>query len=248
MRHNYIERMHDNMHNKQIISQLKGLRKVKPAKDWALLVKNDLLAEPVWQEAKRTEEPIFAFFARPVFAISSALVVGFAILGTLAYFGLQKSTYDLQAFIDKISFQTEESKKAVASLKDVQSKMDEVKSALLALKNTKDPKSALTVAEIIKATAKNSEKAIENIQSSNGTLSKQVSASLDTIKSFSQELQKTSADLQVEMFKTYLQDLKTRTLSADDQERLKKAEAYFKDGKIDEAIILLMKIGENSSQ
>ncbi len=236
------------MQEKQIISQLKDLRKVKPAKDWALLVKKDLLFEPMELKENLAGEPFFAFFARPAFVISSALVVGFAILGTLAYFGLQKNTYNLQAFVDKISFQTQESKAALASLQDVQSKMDEVKAALAVLKDTKDPKKVLATAEVIKATAKNSQQAIEKMQSSNAVISKQVMASLNKIKDSSLDLEKTSADLQIEMFKSYLQDLKTRTLSADDQERLKKAEEYFNDGKIDEAIILLVKIGETSAQ
>lgn len=237
------------MDEKQIISQLKGLRKVKPAKDWVILVKKDLLSGPaIWQETEKAGEPIFAFFARPAFVISSALVVGFAILGTLAYFGLQKSTYDLQAFIDKISFQTQESKTALASLQDVQSKIDEVRAVLTSLKTNKDPKKVLTVAEVIKATAKNSQQAIAKMQSSNTDLSKQVKASLNKIKDSSLDLEKTSADLQVEMFKNYLADLKTLTLSADDQERLKKAEEYFDNGKTNEAIILLVKIGETARE
>ncbi len=236
------------MDEKQIISQLKDLRKVKPAKDWALLVKKDLLFESMELKEKPATEPFFSFFARPAFVISSALVVGFAILGTLAYFGLQKNTYNLQAFVDKVSFQTQESKAALASLQDVQNKMDEVKSVLVSLKTDNDPKKVLTAAEVIKATAKNSQQAIDNIRASNTDLSKQVMASLNKIKDSSLDLEKTSSDLQIEMFKSYLADLKTKTLSPDDQERLKKAEEYFNDGKTDEAIILLVKIGETSAQ
>ncbi len=236
------------MDERQIISQLKYLRKIKPAKDWTLLVKKDLLFEPMELKENLAGEPFFAFFARPAFVISSALVVGFAILGTLAYFGLQKNSYNLQAFVDKVSFQTQESKTALASLQDVQNKMDEVKVALAVLKNTKDPKKVFAVAEVIKATAKNSQQAITKMQSSNADLSKQVMASLNKIKDSSLDLEKTSADLQIEMFKSYLADLKTKTLSPDDQERLKKAEEYFNGGQTENAIVLLMKIGENASQ
>ena len=236
------------MDERQIISQLKDLRKIKPAKDWVFLVKKDLLFEPKELQEKVAGETFFAIFSRPAFVVSSALVVGFALLGTLAYFGLQKDSYNLQAFVDKVSFQTQASKQALASLADVQNKMDEVKAALAALKSTKDPKKALATAEVVKATAKNSQEAIEKITNSNTDLSQQVLASLNKIKDSSLELEKTSADLQIDMFKTYLAELKTRTLSFDDQERLKKAEEYFNDGKIDEAIILLVKIGEIESQ
>lgn len=236
------------MDEKQIISQLKGLRNIKPAKDWVLLVKKDLLFEPMELKENPAGEPFFAFFARPAFVISSALVVGFAILGTLAYFGLQKNSYNLQAFVDKVSFQTQESKTALASLQDVQNKIDEVRTVLTSLKTNKDPKKVLVAAEVIKATAKTSQQAIAKMQSSNADLSKQVMASLNKIKDSSLDLEKTSAELQIEMFKSYLADLKTKTLSPDDQERLKKAEEYFNDGKIDEAIILLVKIGETSAQ
>lgn len=236
------------MDEKQIISQLKDLRKVKPAKDWAFLVKKDLLFEPMELKEKPAGEPFFAFFARPAFVVSSAMVVGFAILGTLAYFGLQKNSYNLQAFVDKISFQTQESKAALASLQDVQNKIDEVRTVLVSLKTDKDPKKVLATAEVIKATAKNSQQAIEKMQSPGADLSKQVMASLNKIKDSSLDLEKTSADLQIEMFKSYLADLKTKTLSPDDQERLKKAEEYFNDGQTENAIILLIKIGESAGQ
>ena len=43
LRHNYNKLMNE----KQAILQLKKLRAIKPAKDWAFLVKKDLLAEPI---------------------------------------------------------------------------------------------------------------------------------------------------------------------------------------------------------
>jgi len=66
---------------------------------------------------------------------------------------------------------------------------------------------------------------------------------LGKIKESSQEIEKTSVDLQLEMLKSYLAELKTKTLSTDDQERLVQAEKYFDDGNIESAILLLVRIG-----
>lgn len=236
------------MDEKQLVTQLKSLKTIKPAKDWALLVKKDLLFEPIElqniSEKTGWGETVFSFFAKPAFAVSSAVFVGCLIMGGLAYFGLQKSNYDLQAYIDNIIPQNKTDKETLLGLADIQSKMDEVKIALADLKTRNDPSKGLAVAEVIKATAKNSQTAIDQIKNSGAVLSKQALASLSKIKESSVDLEKTSADLQIEMFKTYLAEMKTKTLSVSDQERLANAEEYFQDGKFDEAILLLIKIGE----
>ena len=236
------------MQDKQIISQLKSLQKIKPAKDWAVLIKKDLLTEPV--EFKNIPEKIsfgeavFSFFAKPSVVVSSLILVGVAVTGTFAYFGLQKKNYDLQAYIENLAFQNQENKEVLAGLQDVQARMDEVKNALVSLKSSNDPKKIFAVSEVIKSTAKNSQTAIDQIKSSGTDLSKQTLLSLSKVKETSQELQKNSAELQKETFKAYLAELKTKTLTDEDQERLVKAEEYFNDGNIESAIILLVRIGE----
>jgi len=236
------------MQDKQIISQLKGLKAIKPGKDWALLVKKDLLIEPVElqniQERVSFSESVFSFFAKPAFVVGSLVFVGCAVMGTFAYFGLQKKNYDLQAYLNSFASQTKENQEALIGLQDVQNKMDEVKAALVALKSTNDPKKILAVTEVVKSAAKNSQTAIDQIKNSNTDLSKQALASLGKIKESSLEIEKTSIDLQIEMFKTYLAELKTKTLNEQDQERLASAEKYFSEGNIENAIILLVKIGE----
>lgn len=239
------------MNDKQIISQLKGLKAIKPAKDWVVLVKKDLLLEPTEtqniQERISFGESIFSFFAKPAFVVGSIAMVGLIIMGSFAYFGLQKKNYDLQAYVNSFTPQTEENKKAIAGLEDVQNKMDEVKTALVALKASNDPKKVLAMTEVVKSTAKNSQVAIDQIKNSNTDLSKQALASLGKIKESSQEIEKTSIDLQTEMFKTYLAELKTKTLNEQDQSRLDSAEKYFNQGNIENAIILLVRIGETAN-
>ncbi|MDD5433184.1 MAG: hypothetical protein PHE77_00780 [Candidatus Pacebacteria bacterium] len=230
----------------RVISQLKSLKAIKPAKDWAVLVKKDLLFEPIELKENLAKESFFAFFAKPAFVISSAVLIGCLIMGSLAYFGLQKSNYDLQAYIDSLTPQNEQNKVAMAGLADIQSKMDEVKTALEALKESNNPRQVLAAAEVVKATAKNSRTAIEQIKNSSSDLSKQTLASLTKIKEASVELETTSTDLQIEMFKSYLAELETKTLSLSDQERLASAEEYFNKGQVDEAILLLIKIGETA--
>ena len=238
------------MNEKQIISQLKGLKSVKPAKDWAVLVKRDLLTEA--PELRHTQaqtnfgETIFSFFARPAFVVSSLIVVGCVVMGTFAYFGLQKQNYDLQAYIDSLTSQNTENQLAIAGLVDVQNKMDEVKEVLKSLKLSNDSKKVLAATEVVKSTAKNSQIAIEQIKNSSTDLSKQTLTSLGKVKETSLELEKTSIDLQTEVFKAYLAELKTKTLNQEDKERLMAAEEYFANGQIEDAITLLVRIGETT--
>lgn len=238
------------MNEKQVVSQLKSLRKIQPSKDWAVLVKRDLMTRSfeLKESPEKTGfgEAVFSLFARPAFMASSLVFVGCAIVGTFAYFGLQKKNYDLQAYINNnLSFQDEKNQQAVAGLTEVQDRMEEVKSILTSLKTTSDSKKALTATEAVKNTVKNSQKAIDQIKNSNTDLSKQTLASLGKVKETSLELEKTSADLQADILKAYLGELKTKNLSEQDKERLNKAEEYFNNGKTEEAIILLVRIGEN---
>ncbi len=234
----------------KIISQLKGLKAIRPGRDWACLVKKDLLTQTIEfqniQEKVGFGESVFSFFAKPSFVVGSLVLVGCFIVGTLAYFGLQKQNYDLQAYVDSFTPQTQENKNAVAGLLDVQNKMDEVKTALVALKSSNNPRQILVATEVVKATVKNSQVAIDQIKNSSSDLSKQALASLGKIKESSKEIEKTSVDLQTEMFKNYLAELKTKTLNTQDQSRLAEAEKYFKEGNIESAIILLVKIGETA--
>jgi len=234
----------------KVISQLKGLKSIKPAKDWAVLVKKDLLSEPIElqniKEKVNFGESVFSLFTKPAFVVGSFVVVGLIIMGSFAYFGLQKQNYDLQAYMESFTPQTEENKQAIAGLQDIQSKMDEVKAALAALKSSNDPKEVLSVAGVVKSVAKNSQTAIDQIKNSNTNLSKQGQVLATLVKESSQEIEKTTADLQIEMFKARLAELKIKTLSASDQERLATAEKYFDDGNIDSAITLIIKIGETA--
>ncbi|MDP1994910.1 MAG: hypothetical protein Q8K40_06655 [Ignavibacteria bacterium] len=240
------------MQEKQIISQLKGLKAIKPGKDWALLVKKDLLIEPIElqniQERVGFGESVFSFFAKPAFVVCSIAVVGLSIMGSFAYFGLQKKNYDLQAFVNSFVPETKENKATMAGLFDVQNKMDEVKTALIALKTSNDPKKVLAMTEVVKSAAKNSQTAIDQIKKSGTDLSKQALASLGKIKESSFEIEKTSADMQIEMFKTYLAELKTKTLNEQDKERLNEVEKYFNNGNIESAVTLLVRIGETAGE
>ncbi len=237
------------MTEKKLIQKLKGLKAIKPGKDWALLVKKDLLTEPIELQnnvyAKEGFfEGVFSLFTKPAFVVSSLAFVGVVIMGSFAYFGLQKKNYDLQAYVDSFAPQTEKNKQAIAGLLDAQNKMDEVKTALIALKSSNDPKKVLVMTEVVKNTAKNSQTAVDQIKNSNTDLSKQALASLGKISESATDLEKTSIDMQAEIFKTYLAELKIKTLNIEDQERLVTAEKYFNDGNIESAITLLVRIGQ----
>lgn len=238
------------MDEKQIIKQLKGLRKIRPNKDWVVFTKGRILEEGSGESAEKAPRFVIPGFLRPVgrpaFAFVTLAVLAVVLVGGLFYFNSQKTAVvyqNLEGMLAKLVSQDENSKQALASLEDLQTKLEDIKLALDNLKNAKDQSQALAMTEVVKATAKRSSEMANTLKASDGAVSRQLRASLGEIEKVSGELEEKSANLQKEIFEAYLQDLQTRTLSQEDQVRLQKAEEYYNEGKESEAMILLMRIG-----
>ena len=229
------------MEEKEITKQLKALVAVKPNKHWVSLTKKTIFenetSSPVW---------FYIPLGRPAFALTSfALLATFA-LGGLVLFLPQRmplKTYqNFQALISKFASQSQANEQAVASLQSIQAQLAEIDKALVGLKNIQNSSQALTMTEVIKETAKRSGQAVEDIKSSNGSLSRQVLASLSEVESASKSIEQKTLDIQKEMLASYLQDLQTRKLVGENADNLAKAQAYYKEGKISEAMIFITKI------
>ncbi|MBZ9572632.1 hypothetical protein KJA17_00340 [Patescibacteria group bacterium] len=230
------------MQEHQLIKKIKELKQIKPNKDWVLFTKREILEEG-------REEQIVSWLFTPL--RRPALVVRPLIAGVLILAGVFVYLYlgALTPQIAQLPFLSErkgvETETMVASLEELQGSLEQITLGLNNLKKAKDPNQALVMTEIVKATAKEGERVINQIKSSGGTLSKKTLASLnDSLDGFGEVFEK-AGGVGEEILGFYLDDLEQRSLSEEDELRLQKAIEYYNEGKYTEAMILIQGIGNN---
>lgn len=221
------------MQEYQVIQKIKKLQQIKPRKDWVVFSENEILGPELKEKI-----PLFSWFVlpfrKPVLVFSSILIIAVALTGVFFYLNPQDSQI--------VSNDTE----VLASLQGLETRLKEINSSLDNLKNMKNQSQALVMTEIVKATAREGERVVNDFKKSKEPLSNQVLASLDGVESLSKELTETSGILQKEIFEDYLEFLKQRTLSEEDQERLQKVEQYYNEGMEADALLLITLIGNNN--
>jgi len=132
-----------------------------------------------------------------------------------------------------------------ASLGEIRESLEQITLGLNNLKKAKDPNQALVMTEIVKATAKEGERVINQIKSSGETLSSETLATLnDSLDGFG-EIFERAGGVGKEILELYLDDLKQRSLGEEDELHLQKAIEYYNEGKYTEAMILIQRIGNN---
>ncbi len=221
------------MEDYQVIQKIKKLQQIKPRKDWVVFSKNEILGPEL-----KEKTPLFSWFIpsfrKPALVFSSILLIAVALTGVFLYLNPQDSQI--------VSNDTE----VLASLQGLETRLKEINSSLDNLKNMKDQSQALVMTEIVKATAREGERVVNDFKKSKKPLSNEVLASLDGVEGLSKELTETSGILQKEIFEDYLEFLKQRTLSEEDQNRLQKVEEYYNEGREADALLLITLIGKTN--
>lgn len=234
------------MEEKDLIKQLKTLKSIKPNQDWARSVKQGIFANEPVEKTPGFFANVFSVLEGHAVAFSIAAFIGLIAIGGLFYFTSQKdgAAYEkLEGLLAKVVSESNESQEMLVSLGELQGKLAGINMAIDNLKNAKDPNQALAMTEIVKVTAEEGKAVVKRIKGSNGTLSELVLASLVEVEELSEELEQKSYTIQQELFENYLNDLKQRSLSQDDQELLEKAEKLYREGREGEAMILITRIG-----
>ena len=221
------------MEDYQVIQKIKKLQEIKPRKDWVVFSKNEILGPEL-----KEKTPLFAWFVlpfrKPALVFSSILIIAVALTGVFFYLNPQDSQI--------VSNDTE----VLASLQGLETRLKEINLSLNNLKNMKDQGQALVMTEIVKATAKEGERMVNDFKEFKKPLSNEVLASLNELEGLSKELTETSGILQKEIFEDYLEFLKQRTLSPEDQDRLQKVEQYYNEGREADALLLITLIGKTN--
>ena len=226
------------MQEYQVIQKIKKLQQIKPRKDWVVFSKKQILG-PESEE----KTPLFAWMFLPIrkrALVLASLFIAMALTGIFFYLNSQTPSSSILVSEDQ------DEAKVLSSLQGLEKNLKEIKLSLDNLKNVKDQSQALVMAEIVKSTAKEGTRMVDNIKDSQRSLSKEVLASLNGIGNTYKELGETANDTQIEMIEGLIEYLKQVSLSEEDQARLQKAEQYYNEGKYTEAMILIQRIGNNN--
>jgi len=229
------------MKEKELIKKIKQLKKIEPNKEWVLLAKQEILSHGAVRDERKLEW-LFTPVKRPVlvFAFRGAMVAMVLLVG-LFFHMYYLSSHIPQLSLSNISSNTQ-NQVLNNSLDKIQDNLKKINLSLEKLKESKNSREILTMSGIIKATVNESKKMVEKIKK--GPISKKISASLGEIDTSLEDIDKTSSALQDQVIERELNDLKTRTLSKENEERLEKAIEYYRQGNRSGAMILIMKITE----
>lgn len=222
------------MQERQLIKKIKELRQIKPNQNWVLFTKKEILGQ---EKETQVLSWLFTPFSRPALVVRP-LIAGVLILaGVFVYLywgALAPQLVQLPFASEKEGVKTET---MVASLTEIQASLAEITLALNNLRKTGDPFQVLGVTEVVKVTAKKGEEIV-------GQIKTESKFQLQVLASF-QELGEVADDTQVEVLEALIEDLKQTSLSEEDQIRLANAQQYYNEGKYNEAMILIMRIGNN---
>lgn len=224
------------MDEKQLIQQLKMFSQIQPDQGWALSLKQSIMSQDLSPETAEQNRFIFTgladIFSHRRLAFASLSVVGAVVIGVSFYF----DWFGL--------FQSQQSKDMVASLQVMEDQLQTVNQSLDGLKTVANVGQALSMTQVIKSTVKNNQQVAKEMQTSPMVLSRSILAGLGDVNKASNEVVAKTDQVQKEIFERCFADLKQRSLSVTDQERLSQAEKFYNQGNVSEAILLLQQIGQ----
>lgn len=217
------------------VRQLKKLQSIQPEKKWVKATKEQLLAGEHYYVNEPAIWDVFGIL-RKSWVLSSVVAVLVIATGFFAFMSYNNKMFvnDLLARLNTANNSNQ--KQLVSSLEEMKGNLETIKSSMDNLRLAKNKKEALVMASVVKATAKNGKATVQSIKSSDGSaIDGKVLASLNETEKQFQDMENMVLDVQKEFIASLITDLKTRSLTARNQDLLKKAEEDYKNGKIEEA-------------
>lgn len=235
---------------RQTIKQLQIIRDIKPNADWAALTKERIMDSHRFEQVENTgvfawlgnwENSLRLMFGRHAVAVSVLSLAVIFLTSGIMFLNYQNKS--LKEIIVQINLGTNSSEKLAASLDEIKNSLEGLNVSLENLKTTKDQGQVLAMTEVVKATAQKGTEMAENVKKVGAGVSDKVLASVQALEQTSKDLTEKSGLVQKELLENYIQDLKQRSLSQEDADRLKAAEEYYNQGRTAEAFVLIMRIG-----
>jgi preprotein translocase subunit SecF len=179
-------------------------------------------------------------FSKPALVYTSILMVAVILTGFFVY-----SNYQVDNLNHVVMEAEIEKEVNLASLENLKESLSKMELSLASLKEKDNKQEALVMAEIVKSTAKEGERVVENLRNSEESLSTEVLATLDGLDNQAKDIEAASIDIQKDILKDCIAFLETRSLTEEDQARLEKAKEFYESGKEEQAMLLITKINNN---
>ncbi|MBU2579001.1 hypothetical protein KKA09_02700 [Patescibacteria group bacterium] len=240
------------MTEKEIIKKFQEFRQIKPREEWVFFAKRKILNnstatiyiyktiwQKIWQNLFTPIQTHSLIFAARAMSLVMVISVG----AFFYFFHLNQNSNQISSpALPQTSLSLQpQNEKLIAALGDVHTSLKKIDSSLSALKNSKNKKQILAMAQITKATANNGEQVIKEIKKQDST-SQQVLASLNELEAGFKEMGEKSSDIQIKTIKTIIDELKQIDLNKEVADKLQEVENYYNEGQYNEAMLLLTKI------
>jgi len=234
------------MGNTQLIKKIKKLRQIKPNKDWVVYTKKELLGR---EGVEKPETSPFSVLLMPVqkpTLVLASLVMVAAILGGLfVWVNFLPQSSSLPVITDHYlenhkalenQKAKEQEKEIAASLEKLRKSLEQATADLNKLAESKDPRKALQMVEVVKIVAQEAKGTIGQINTPN-IQSEEVLASLNA----AQELEQAAENIKIGILIGYLN---RRSLTTEQKELLEEAERYYNNGEYNEALSKALKASQ----
>jgi len=221
------------MKEPELINKIEELKQIQPRKDWVVSAKRELFEENPREETSPFSV-LFNPIQKPVLALGTIALAAF-VMSSLFF----TSAQNLPGAESLITFNTNNTKEEVTSesLMTLQKQVEELNLKLEELRKSEDPNEALVMSENIKTTAKKGQEVLSQIE-----LKESESKTLASLSASLRELGNEATKEQKEMIEALIEDLKTRSLTVENQERLQKAESSYNNGNMEQALFYLLRI------
>lgn len=238
------------MREKEVIHQLKTLRKIRPNNDWVVFARKEIVGE---------EDSGFHFFLKPALTLS---LLGIFILSSFAFaqnslpgdtlYPLKKITERVKVALapqdKKPTIQLELTAERLRELKQIakENKIEKLKPAIAEVSQT-IPQTTKTIQEIVKEkkNIKNVKEIVKKVDEIEKT-KKEVQALGIVVGD--DELEKTSQELRKELVEDELNDLENRSLTQDQEKLFQKAKKYYEEGDYSKALETIFYLTNLNSQ
>lgn len=226
------------MFESHIVKKVKRLEAIKPRKEWVFSAKEEIL------DSDEETYPVVSWFPvmfnKPALVYVPVLMVAVFLTGFFVY-----SNYQVDNLNHVVMEAEMEKDINLTSLENLKTSLKEMELSLARLREKEDKKEALVMSEIVKSTAKEGERVVDNIRNSGMSFEPKVLATLDGLDKTCAEVTGEALAFQKEGLASQISFLEGRSLTPEDQARLEKAKEFYEAGKEDTAMLLITKINNN---
>lgn len=229
------------MEEEELISKIEKMKKIEPDKDWIVTTKQDIMGEETQGIFDKVKSVLSKPIKKPALVVSPLILLA-ALLGGLFVYSNFLPKNLTPSNIVKV--EDKGNAEVVSSLANLQANLGDITRNLKSLKKVKNPKKALAISQIIKATASQGRDVIGNIKDKNGTLSKDLTKRVNNVYAAYSGLMEKASSTQAEILGVVIDGLENASLTDQEESRLQKARDYYNNNEYSKTLLFIQKINE----